>query len=423
MNTVVEPPQKTEDIAQAHDNASSEQELEATAQTSDLHAVAPPKPPIEVPKELEPLAERLKEMLEAGLHFGHRVSLWNPKMKPYIHTKRNGIHILNLLETIEKLEAAKKAISSTILQGGKVLFVCTKRQGQKKNKEICTYAGMPYIDHRWLGGFFTNFHKMHERIKYLRQCRQELEAGEYNNIPKKEKARKMKEIQRLENLFGGVTTLNKLPQMLVVIDPKREYNAIREAQLARIPIIATLDTNCDPDQIDLGIPANDDAIRSISFILEELGQTAKVARDQFLATHPNAERTQDRRFESKNNTTEAKKTTKSSQKQLEKAAEDLDKKRIEEEKQASIEKEIRSKDRFRVNDSQKDNKTSPKKTPTKDFASKLPDLPTSIIKLLNDNFSDWLALQKANHDDLVAISGIGEAKASQIIEALKKQTK
>ena len=208
----------------------------------------------------------MKQLLEAGVHFGHQTRRWNPKMSPYIYMERNGIYIIDLQKTVKKLEEAYNFIRDISENGGSVLFVGTKKQAQDAIKEEAERVGMYFVNARWLGGMLTNFKTMRMRIERLAQLRKMQEDGTFDILPKKEVIKLTNEINKLEKYLGGVKDMKKLPAALFIIDPRKERNAIAEARKLGIPIVAIVDTNCDPDEIDYLIPGNDDAIRAIRLI-------------------------------------------------------------------------------------------------------------------------------------------------------------
>ena len=208
----------------------------------------------------------LRALLEAGVHFGHQKKRWNPKMKTYIFTERNGIHIIDLQQTVQLLEQAHAFIADLTARGGRVLFVGTKKQGQEIIKAEAERSRQFYVNRRWLGGTLTNFVTIRNRLRYLKQLQGQAERGDFENLPKQEAATKMQELERLQRTVGGMRDMATLPGALFIVDPKREDLAVHEARRLKIPIIAVTDTNCDPDQIDFVIPANDDAIRSVRLI-------------------------------------------------------------------------------------------------------------------------------------------------------------
>ena len=208
----------------------------------------------------------MKQLLEAGVHFGHQTRRWNPKMAPYIYTERNGIYIIDLQKTVKKLEEAYNFVRETTANGGNILFVGTKKQAQDAIKEEAARCGGYYVNARWLGGMLTNFRTMRTRIDRLAQLRKMEEDGTFAMLPKKEVIKHQAEIEKLEKYLGGVKEMKKLPAALFIVDPRKERNAIAEARKLNIPIVAIVDTNCDPDEIDYVIPGNDDAIRAIRLI-------------------------------------------------------------------------------------------------------------------------------------------------------------
>ena len=208
----------------------------------------------------------IRTLLEAGCHFGHQTRRWNPKMAPYIYTERNGIYIVDLQKTVKKLEEAYNFVLNLAKNGETVLFVGTKKQAQEAIKEEATRCGQYYVNARWLGGMMTNFKTMRTRVDRLTQLKKMQEDGTFDMLPKKEVMKHMGEIAKLEKYLGGVTEMKKLPGALFVVDPRKERNAINEARKLHIPIVAIVDTNCDPDEIDYVIPGNDDAIRAIKLI-------------------------------------------------------------------------------------------------------------------------------------------------------------
>ncbi len=216
----------------------------------------------------------MKSLLEAGVHFGHRTRRWNPKMKPYIFTERNGIHIIDLQQTIARLNQAYEMIKDTVSSGGLVLFVGTKRQSQDSIIAAGQRCHMPYVDQRWLGGTLTNWRTIRQRIDYLLEAEKKQARGEFSVLVKKEALMREKEINRLNYRLGGLKEMRRLPNLLFVVDVRRDSLAVKEANTLGIPVIAMVDTNCDPDPIDHVIPSNDDAIRAIKLILETMATAA-----------------------------------------------------------------------------------------------------------------------------------------------------
>lgn len=208
----------------------------------------------------------MKQLLEAGVHFGHQTRRWNPKMSRYIFTERNGIYIIDLQKTVRKVEEAYKYVRSIAEEGGKILFVGTKKQAQDSVRDEAIRSNMYYINQRWLGGTLTNFATIRKRIARLKDLEKMEEDGTFDILPKKEVMLLNKEKDRLEKVLGGIKDMNKLPDALFIIDPRKERIAVAEAHKLNIPIISIVDTNCDPDEIDKLIPGNDDAIRAVRLL-------------------------------------------------------------------------------------------------------------------------------------------------------------
>ena len=216
----------------------------------------------------------MKALLEAGVHFGHQTRRWNPKMAPYIYTERNGIYIVDLQKTVRKLEEAYSFVRELAESGQSILFVGTKKQAQEAIKEEAARCGQYYVNARWLGGMMTNFKTMRTRVDRLNQLKAMQADGTFDMLPKKEVMKHLGEIEKLEKYLGGVVEMKKLPGALFVVDPRKERNAINEARKLNIPIVAIVDTNCDPDEIDYVIPGNDDAIRAIRLIAATMANAA-----------------------------------------------------------------------------------------------------------------------------------------------------
>ena len=208
----------------------------------------------------------MKQLLEAGVHFGHQTRRWNPKMARYIFTERNGIYSIDLQKTVKKLEEAYMFVRDVAANGDNVLFVGTKKQAGESIKEEAERAGAHYVNARWLGGMMTNFKTIRRRIQRLEQLRKMQEDGTFDRLPKKEVGKLELEIEKLEKYLGGIKTMDKLPGALFIVDPRKERIAVAEAKKLGIPIVAIVDTNCDPDEIDYVIPGNDDAIRAVKLI-------------------------------------------------------------------------------------------------------------------------------------------------------------
>ena len=212
----------------------------------------------------------MKQLLEAGVHFGHQTRRWNPKMAEYIFTERNGIYIIDLQKTVKKIEEAYSFIREVAQDGGEILFVGTKKQAQETIKEEAIRVGMHYVDARWLGGMLTNFKTIKKRIERLAQLHKMEEDGTFDLLPKKEVIGLRGEMEKLEKYLGGIKEMKKAPAAIFVVDPRKERIAIAEAKKLNIPIVAIVDTNCDPDEVDYPIPGNDDAIRAVKLIAETM---------------------------------------------------------------------------------------------------------------------------------------------------------
>ncbi len=216
----------------------------------------------------------MKALLETGVHFGHRTRRWNPKMRPYIFTERNGIHILDLQQTLGMVEDAYNLVRDTVAEGGTVLFVGTKRQAQDTIATEAARANQPYVSERWLGGTLTNWKTISQRITYLKETESRREAGDFDALKKRERLRVERELDKLNSRLGGIRNMQGLPDLLFVVDVNHEETAVREANILGIPIIAMVDTNCNPDPIDFLIPSNDDAIRAIKLIAGKMADAA-----------------------------------------------------------------------------------------------------------------------------------------------------
>jgi len=223
----------------------------------------------------------IQELLEAGVHFGHQTRRWNPKMKPYIFRAHNGIHIIDLAQTAEQLKAACNFLGNTIRGGGKVLFVGTKRQAQPIIRDVAVDNGQHYVTDRWLGGMLTNLKTVKQRLKRLKEIEGMEEDGSINNYVKQEQARIRREKARLVKNLGGIRHMDSTPDAIFIVDLKREHNAVAEARKLKIPIVAIVDTNCDPDLIDYPIAGNDDAIKAIQAIVNALGESVAQAAGEY----------------------------------------------------------------------------------------------------------------------------------------------
>lgn len=216
----------------------------------------------------------MKQLLEAGVHFGHQAKRWNPKMRPYIYGERNGIHVIDLQQTVTALETAQSVITDTVQHNGTILFVGTKKQAQETLREAAERCGMYYINHRWLGGLLTNFVTIRGRLRHMLDLEERQANGELERLPKTEQLQLQAELTKLHQNLGGIKYMRRLPDVIFIVDPKREHIAVKEASRLGIPMIAMVDTNCDPDPIEHVIPANDDAIRAIRLITNRIADAA-----------------------------------------------------------------------------------------------------------------------------------------------------
>jgi small subunit ribosomal protein S2 len=227
----------------------------------------------------------VKELLDAGVHFGHQTKRWNPKMKPFIFDARNGIHIIDLSKTLNQLDAACNFLSSTVSKGSKVLFVGTKKQAQQAVRETARECGQFYVTERWLGGTLTNFATIKRSIARMKQIEKMESDGSINVYVKQEQSMIRREAARLTKFFDGIRSMDKYPGAMFVVDIKREHNAVAEARRLKIPVVAIVDTNCDPDLVDYPIAGNDDAIRSVRMVLATIGQTITQAQAEYEARY------------------------------------------------------------------------------------------------------------------------------------------
>jgi len=234
--------------------------------------------------ESEATRVTMKALLEAGVHFGHQTKRWNPKMRPYIFTERHGIHIIDLQQTARLLGEAQDFVRDLASHGGRVIFVGTKKQAQDAVRTEAQRSGMFYVDRRWLGGTLTNFVTIRARLRYLRDLDRQVATGETQNLPKQEQIRKQRELEKLQESLGGLRDMTQLPAAVFIVDPKRESIAVAEVRRLGIPMIAMVDTNCDPDMVDYVIPANDDAIRSVRLIASRIADAALEGRTELEST-------------------------------------------------------------------------------------------------------------------------------------------
>jgi small subunit ribosomal protein S2 len=225
----------------------------------------------------------MRELLEAGVHFGHQTRRWNPKMRRYIFTERGGIYIIDLQQTLDLVEQAAAFVRNVAERGGSVLFVGTKKQGQDAVEEEATRVGMPYVNHRWLGGLLTNWRTISERLERMHELRRLRDEGQLELLPPKERITMMNELEKLETNLGGVTDMKRVPDAIFVVDLRKEQLAIREARRLGLPVVALVDTNCDPDDADYVIPGNDDAIRSCSLIVRVIANAIEAGKSKVTA--------------------------------------------------------------------------------------------------------------------------------------------
>jgi small subunit ribosomal protein S2 len=221
----------------------------------------------------------MKQLLEAGVHFGHQTRRWNPKMRRFIFGERNGIYIVDLHQTLARIDTSYRFVRETVANGGSVLFVGTKKQAQEPIERQAQSCGMPYVNFRWLGGMLTNFQTVHSRVAKLRELQRQVDSGETEQMPKKEGLKVRRDLAKLERNLGGIKNLEKLPSVVFVIDTKKEHIAVTEANRLKIPVVAVVDTNCDPDVIDYVIPGNDDAIRSANLMCRVMSDAVNEGRE------------------------------------------------------------------------------------------------------------------------------------------------
>ena len=231
----------------------------------------------------------MKQLLEAGVHFGHQTRRWNPKMQQFIFMDRNGIHIIDLQQTVTRLNDAYKFVEQVAAEGGTILFVGTKKQAQEAVAEEAKRCGMFYVNQRWLGGMLTNFQTIQSRIRYLRDLEARRDRGDFERLPKKEVQRLQDDMNRLERTLGGIKDMRRLPTAIFIVDTRKERTAVLEGRRLEIPIVALADTNCDPDEMDYPIPANDDAIRAVRLLCAKIADAVIEGRRQLEAQHKDAE--------------------------------------------------------------------------------------------------------------------------------------
>ena len=235
----------------------------------------------------------IRELLESGVHFGHQTRRWNPKMRRFIHGERAGIYVIDLLQTERLLHQAQEFVSTVAHRGGTVLFVGTKKQARDAVKDTAEACGMPYVNFRWLGGMLTNFQTVHSRVAKLREFQRQVDSGEVDLMSKKEGLKVKRDLAKLERNLGGIKNLEKLPTVIFVIDTKKEHIAVTEANRLRIPVVAIVDTNCDPEDINYVIPGNDDAIRAIRLFTQKIADAVlegyNLAEERYIGTEDKSE--------------------------------------------------------------------------------------------------------------------------------------
>jgi small subunit ribosomal protein S2 len=267
-----------------------EAEAPAPIEPEIEHTPAPQAQP-EARPEREPRQDRngsgqggsgisMKALLEAGVHFGHQTKRWNPKMKTYIFTERNGIHIIDLQQTVAGLQAAMSYVSDLVANGGRVLFVGTKKQAQEAIREEAERGGQFFVNKRWMGGMLTNFTTIRNRLRYLADLEDRQARGEFKDLPKSEANKLEEQIDRLNSLLGGIKEMRQIPDAVFIVDPHRERIAITEAIKLGIPVVAMVDTNCDPDEVDYVIPSNDDAIRAVRVVTAKMADAANEGKQR-----------------------------------------------------------------------------------------------------------------------------------------------
>ena len=288
----------------------------------------------------------LSYLLEAGVHFGHQTKRWNPKMKEYIYTTRDDIYIIDLQKTLKKIEEAYAEISNIASNGGTFLFVGTKKQASEASKEVAERSNSYYVTERWLGGTLTNFRTIRRRVKRLEEIEKMEQDGTFDVLPKKEVIGLKKEYEKLNKVLCGIRDMSKLPQALIIVDPKKEINAIREARKLNIPVFGIVDTNCDPDDVDFVIPGNDDAVRAVKVVLGVLGNAICEVNGLEIVDYVTEDEKKAPKKESKKEETATKEVTEEVKevvetKEVEETAEDLSSKTLTELKQMAKEASIK----------------------------------------------------------------------------------
>ena len=331
-------------------------------------------------------------LLEAGVHFGHQTKRWNPKMKEFIYTSRDDIYIIDLQKTVDQIEKAYAALKKIVEDGGKVIFVGTKKQAQEATMEEATRTDSYYITERWLGGTLTNFRTIRRRINRLDQIEKMEENGTFDVLPKKEVLKIKKEYDRLLTYFVGVRDMKKIPDAMIIVDPKKEYNAIREAHKLGIPVFGIVDTNCDPDDLDYPIPGNDDAVRAIKVVLGVLANAIAEASGKEMVDYITEE---DKAQESKKEVKE--------EKELKTEAKPVEEKVEKTEEKKPAKKEVKKEEKAEVKEEKVEKKETKKTTKKEEKV----DLSTKTVAELKE-------MAKAK-----GVEGYSKLKKAELIDALK----
>ena len=331
-------------------------------------------------------------LLEAGVHFGHQTKRWNPKMKEFIYTSRDDIYIIDLQKTVDQIEKAYAALKKIVEDGGKVIFVGTKKQAQEATMEEATRTDSYYITERWLGGTLTNFRTIRRRINRLDQIEKMEENGTFDVLPKKEVLKIKKEYDRLLTYFVGVRDMKRIPDAMIIVDPKKEYNAIREAHKLGIPVFGIVDTNCDPDDLDYPIPGNDDAVRAIKVVLGVLANAIAEASGKEMVDYITEE---DKAQESKKEVKE--------EKELKTEAKPVEEKVEKTEEKKPAKKEVKKEEKAEVKEEKVEKKETKKTTKKEEKV----DLSTKTVAELKE-------MAKAK-----GVEGYSKLKKAELIDALK----
>ena len=337
-------------------------------------------------------------LLEAGVHFGHQTKRWNPKMKQFIYTSRDDIYIIDLQKTVDQIEEAYAALKKIAEDGGKVIFVGTKKQAQEATMEEATRTGSYYVTERWLGGTLTNFRTIRRRINRLEQIEKMEENGTFDALPKKEVLKIRKEYEKLMTYFVGIRDMKKIPDAMVIVDPKKEYNAIREAHKLGIPVFGIVDTNCDPDDLDYPIPGNDDAVRAIKVVLGVLANAIAEATGKEMVDYI----TEDDKA--------AAATVKEESKELKSEAEPVKEAKVEEKKPA---KKVAKKEEV------KEEKKETKKATKKEEKVEVKETKKTTKKEAKEDLSTKTVAELKEMAKAKGVEGYSKLKKAELIDALK----